>query len=98
MSVLMTMRVSGDPKGVEATDPDVLNKIVARAREYGVIRHRFYGSDDEVLVVDEWPDEASFQRFFDASPEIKDVMDRAGVMSAPAVEFWRPLDVDDAIG
>jgi hypothetical protein len=98
MSVLMTLRVSGNPKGVEATDPTMLKTIADRAREHGVIRHRFYGSDDEVLVVDEWPDEQSFRAFFDASPDIKSIMDNAGVTAAPQIDIWRPLDVDDAIG
>ena len=96
--MLMTLRVSGNPKGVEAFDPAVLKTIADRAVEHGVLRHRFYGTDDEVLVVDEWPDEASFRAFFDASPEIKDLMDEAGVTSEPTVEFWRELDTDDAIG
>jgi len=98
MSVLMTLRVSGNPKGVEAFDPAILKTVADRAVEHGVLRHRFYGTDDEVLVVDEWPDEASFRAFFDASPEIKDLMSEAGVTSEPTVEFWRELDVDDAIG
>ena len=99
MSVLMTLRVSGNPKAVETTDPDFLRSIADRARGFGLIRHRFYGSEDEVLVVDEWPDEASFQAFFDAAgAEIKEIMDSAGVTAAPTIEFWRPLDVDDAVG
>jgi heme-degrading monooxygenase HmoA len=56
----------------------VLKSVSARSREFGAIHHTFYGSDTEVLVIDEWPDEASFQAFFDASPEIKAVMDSAG--------------------
>jgi len=99
MSVLMTLRVTGNPKGIEATAPQTLKAIVDRAKAHGVIRHRFYGSDNEILVVDEWPDEASFQAFFDESgAEIKGLMDNAGVTSAPSVEFWRALDVDDAVG
>jgi hypothetical protein len=97
MSVLMTLRVSGNPKAIEAIDPDLLQTVAARGREYGAIKHRFYGSDDEILVVDEWPDEASFQAFFDASPEITSFMADAGVTDAPKVDFWRALDVDDAI-
>ena len=54
----MTLRVSGDPKAVEATDPDVLKTIIDRAKEHGVISHHFYGSDNEIFVVDEWPDES----------------------------------------
>ena len=98
MSVLMTLRVSGDAKAIEAFDQDRLKTISDRARTHGLIRHHFYGNDSEVLVVDEWPDEMSCQAFFDASPDIKELMDSAGVTSQPAIEFWRTLDVDDAVG
>lgn len=98
MSVLMTLRVSGDPKGVEATDPAVLDAVVERAKSFGVISHHFYGTDTEILVVDEWPDEESFQRFFESTPEVKDMMDRAGVVAPPTIEFWRHLDVSDDVG
>lgn len=97
MSVLMTMRLSGDAKAVEATDRAAMKKIADRAVEHGLIRHHFYGTEDEILVVDEWPDEASFQAFFDASPDIQDLMGAAGVTSAPTVEFWRPLDTGDSV-
>jgi hypothetical protein len=97
MSVLMTLRVSGDPKEVEATDPDVLKTIIARAKEHGVISHHFYGSDKEILVVDEWPDEASFQKFFDASPDVGELMQRAAT-GEPAISFWHHLDTHDDVG
>jgi len=42
-------------------------------------------------------DAESFQAFFDASPDIKGIMDNAGVTSAPQTDFWRALDVDDAV-
>ncbi len=97
MSVLMTLRVAADRKAVEETDPEVLQKVVDRAKEFGAISHHFYGSEKEVLVVDEWPDEASFQRFFESSPEIKDMMDRAGA-GQPEISFWHRLDVNDDFG
>lgn len=98
MSVLMTLRVTGDPKAVEATDQAMLDTLVERAKEHGLISHHFFGSDNEVLVVDEWPDEESFKAFFDSSPEIGGLMAAAGVTSQPTVEFWRPLDVNDSVG
>jgi hypothetical protein len=97
VSVLMTLRVSGDPKAVEATPPDVLQTIVERAKGMGAISHHFYGSDDEIFVVDEWPDEDSFQKFFESSPEIGDMMQRAGA-GEPNVSFWHALDVTDGFG
>jgi quinol monooxygenase YgiN len=98
MSVLMTMRVKGDPKAIEATDQAVLDTIIGRAKENGLISHHFYGTDDEVLIVDEWPDEGSFHKFFDSSPEVKQMMDAAGVTAQPQISFWRHLDVADDVG
>ena len=98
MSVLMTMRVSGDPKAVESADKAMLDTVVERAKQHGLISHHFFGTGNEILVVDEWPDEASFKAFSDASPEIGQMMAAAGVTSEPTVEFWRPLDVDDSVG
>lgn len=98
MSVLMTLRVAGDPSKLEAyatENPDVLPRVVARAKEHGVISHRFYGNDDEILVVDEWASPEDFQRFFDASPEIHDVMAAVGATGQPAITFWRKLDTGD---
>jgi heme-degrading monooxygenase HmoA len=95
MSVLMTLRVSGNGKAIEAGDQAVLKTVSDRARGQGCLHHRFYGSDTEVLVVDEWEDEASFHAFFEGSPEIKGIMDAAGVSSAPQIEFWRVLDTED---
>lgn len=97
MSVLMTLRVSGDPKAIEETAPEVLQTVIDRAKEYGVISHHFYGTDKELLVVDEWPDEESFQKFFESSPEVKDMMERAGA-GQPEIAFWHHLDVEDDVG
>jgi hypothetical protein len=97
MSVLMTLRVSGDPKGVEGLDTDKIRAIAATAKSYGAIRHRFFTNGSEVLVVDEWPDRESFQKFFDGTPEIADVMAAAGVTAQPSVEFFDRMDVDDAL-
>jgi heme-degrading monooxygenase HmoA len=99
MSVLMTLRVAGDPKAVEALDQAVLQTVVDRAKEMGgLISHHFFGSDNEVLAVDEWEDEASFQKFFEASPEIAEVMKAAGVTSEPEISFWRHLATSDSVG
>ena len=56
------------------------------------------GPRRKVLVVDEWPSAEAFQAFFDASPEIRGVMERAGVTSQPEIVFWRKLDTNDDVG
>ncbi|MBV8597736.1 MAG: hypothetical protein JO017_02835, partial [Actinobacteria bacterium] len=59
MSVIMTLRVKGDPDKLERLaheNPDAISGISQRAQQHGVIAHRFYGSDGWIMVVDEWPD------------------------------------------
>jgi hypothetical protein len=54
---------------------------------------------NEVLVVDEWPGEASFQAFFENSgAQIEQMMASAGVTTQPSIEFWRHLEVGDDVG
>lgn len=101
MSVLMTMRVTGDATRMEAlaaADPDLFPTVSGKAKQMGATYHRFYATDTEVLVVDVWPDEATFQEFFDSTPEIGKVMAEAGVTSPPQITCWRHVDVGDAIG
>ena len=104
MSVIMTMYIQGDPAKLEAIasdDPERLKTVAERAaKEYGVIAHRFYGSGEgQILVVDEWPDEESFQRFFEAEQgEIGPLMEEVGASGEPRYIFWRKLETGDEIG
>jgi hypothetical protein len=48
-------------------NPDMMRSIAERANEPGPIAQRFYASENgQIMVVDEWPDSGSFQRFFQA--------------------------------
>jgi quinol monooxygenase YgiN len=103
MSVIMTMRISADPAKLEeiaAQNGDRLRAIAGRAKEAGVIAHRFYGSEDgKVMVVDEWPDAQSFQSFFESEQgEIGPLMQEVGATGEPEVSFWRKLETGDEIG
>jgi hypothetical protein len=103
MSVIMTLRVKGDQKkleGIAAEDQDRLRGIAEKAKEHGVIAHRFYGSDDgQIMVIDEWPDPESFQAFFEgAQSEIQPLMAELGVTAEPEITFWRKLETHDEIG
>jgi hypothetical protein len=103
MSVIMTLRVHGDPNELEkraAGNPDAIRAISDRARGHGVIAHRFYGSEDgQIMVVDEWPDPESFQTFFaEARSEIEPLMRDVGVTAEPEITFWRKLDSHDEVG
>ena len=102
MSVIMTLRTKGDPQELErraGENPDRMRGISNRAKQHGLIAHRFYGSDGQIMVVDEWPDAESFQRFFEAMrDEIQPLMREVGVTSDPEVTFWQKLDTQDEIG
>jgi hypothetical protein len=103
MSVIMTLRAKGDPQKLEqraAENPEGMRSIAERAQEHGLIAHRFYGSEDgQILVVDEWPDPESFQRFFESMrSEIDPLMREVGVTSEPEVTFWRKLESHDEVG
>jgi heme-degrading monooxygenase HmoA len=101
MSVIMTLRVPGDPKAVERMaqeDPERMERITGLAKSHGVIAHRFYGSENQVLVIDEWPDAESFQRFFaEAEPDVAPMM-QAVATGEPEITFWTKLDTGDDLG
>lgn len=102
MSVIMTFWVMGDPDKVEQVadeNKETMRAIADRATEHGLIAHRFYGSEDQIMVVDEWPDEESFQRFFDSvQQEIGGLMQQAGIQSEPQIRFWKKLQTHDDVG
>jgi len=101
MSVLMLFRVQGDASKLETMareNPTVLPEIAEKARSYGCIRHRFFATNDELLVVDEWPTPDDFQRFFKDSPEIAEMMAKVGVTTEPSITFARKLDLGDEVG
>jgi quinol monooxygenase YgiN len=101
MSVIMTFRVSGDPSKLEqmaSDNPDLMKSISAKAKEHGLIAHRFYGSEDQIMVIDEWPDAESFQRFFeDQRSEIESRMESVAT-GEPEITFWHKLETHDEVG
>jgi hypothetical protein len=102
VSVIVTLWIQGDPAALEkyaAENPEKMRGIVDHATEHGVIAHRFYGSDGQILVIDEWPDEESFKSFFShMHDEIAPLMQAAGATSEPQAVFWRKLETNDDYG
>jgi quinol monooxygenase YgiN len=98
MSVIVTIRITGDPaqaKAVADADPDRIRGISEKGRAAGALHHRFVAGDGEFMVIDEWESAEAFQGFFGSTPEIGAVMAEAGVQSEPHVEIWQPLDMHD---
>ena len=86
MSVIMTFSAAGDPAELErraAENPEGMRSIAERAKEHGLIAHRFYGSENQIMIIDEWPDPESFQQVATGEPEIT---------------FWHKLETHDEVG
>ena len=101
MSVIMTLVAPGDPAAIEQIakdDPDRFARIVDHARSCGLIAHRFYGSEGKCMVVDEWPDEASFRKFFSEMESEIGPMMQAALTGEPEITFWTKLDTGDDFG
>ena len=101
MSVIVTLVVPGDPNAMEriaAGAPARLEAIAAAAEGHGVIAHRFYGSEGKLMVIDEWPDAESFQRFFaEQEPTIGPMMQQVA-RGEPEITFWTKLETGDDVG
>ena len=101
MSVIMTLRVSGDPGKFEqlaGENQEMIRGISQRAKDQGLIAHRFYGSEGQIMVVDEWPDAESFHRFFAAEQETIGPMMAQVATGEPEITFWRKLETGDEVG
>ena len=102
MSVIMTITLDGDAAAVEryaADNPEQMNGIRDHAVQHGLIAHRFYGSGDQIMVVDEWPDAESFLSFFGhVEAEVGAMMAAVGITGQPEPKFWRQLETNDAYG
>jgi hypothetical protein len=102
VSVIVTVLTQGDPRRVEdyaSANAESMRSITESARGHGLIAHRFYGGDGQVLVIDEWPDSDSFQAFFqENSDRIGPIMEAAGAQGPPQVNIWHKLETHDEVG
>lgn len=102
MSVYVTLRISADPAAFEkaaAEHAEAIVRINDVAKSKGLIAHRWFRGEGEIMAVDEWPDAESFQSFFaEAGPEIGPLMAAVGVTSEPEVKVWGQVDIDDVFG
>jgi quinol monooxygenase YgiN len=98
MSVIVIGHITVDPAAVErlfrerAAD---FEAVAADSRTHGAISHRWGFGDGQVLIVDEWPDADSFQKFFDNQQMIPTLMQAAGVTAPPSFEFFEAKDSPD---
>ena len=88
MSVIVLVRVPMDPanlKKIWAERPDDFKKVAEDGKSQGAMHHRWGFGDGYVMVIDEWPDGASFQKFFENQALIPELMQAAGAQGPPEV-------------
>ena len=98
MSVIVIGRFKADPDRLEQaflTHKQTLIDVSVDGKSQGAIHHQFGAGDGEVIIVDEWPDEASFQAFFAGQQDIAKIMAEVGVSAPPSFEIYRQMDSPD---
>jgi hypothetical protein len=98
MSVLVIGRMTVDPANVEKIWVDRkadFQGVAERAKAAGAVHHRWAFGDGFVMIVDEWPDAASFQKFFDTETVIPQLMQAGGVQGAPEFTIVEAKDAPD---
>jgi hypothetical protein len=85
------------PKHMEA-NADTFQAITASARTFGLLTHYWSYEPGFLVVVDTWPDEQSFRRFFtDNESQIRQAMSPV-ITGDPEIVFYENLDTQDQVG
>ena len=86
MSVIVIGRMKADPAAVQKLwadrEADFMT-VQTEAKAAGALHHRWGLGDGEVVIIDEWPDGASFQNFFGGNAIIPSLMQEAGITAPP---------------
>jgi hypothetical protein len=97
MPVTMSLRIAVHPARFEeamTSDPQRLQTVADRARQYGATRHRFYAIQDgaEVLIVQEWPSPEICEQFFGDSPDFAQIIDDSGFVGELEPVYWQAIE------
>jgi heme-degrading monooxygenase HmoA len=100
MTTLMILRarVDGDPRELRqryTSDPEVA-ALIQGGNPEGLLRHRTFATDSEIIVVDEWERPDQFQAWIN-KPELQQVMGRLGI-GQPEVTFAEQLVMGEETG
>jgi len=86
MAVIVIGKMHADPAAVQKVWKDRKDDFAAVQKEAiaaGALHHRWGLGDGFVTIIDEWPDAASFQKFFETNTTIPGLMQAAGVQGPP---------------
>jgi len=98
MSVIVIGRFKANPADLEkviAERAADFKAVSEEAKGVGAIHHRFAAGDGEVVIVDEWNNLESFQKFFADNTTIPEFLQAAGVQGPPEFSFYEAMDTPD---
>jgi quinol monooxygenase YgiN len=99
MTVIVTVRFTGDPERADAVlreHPNIADAVRKAAADHGLIRSTRYVRDGEFLEIDEWEREEDRNGFLaDAGPYLKRWNEFAGIsdMQSTVWHLAQPVDV-----
>jgi hypothetical protein len=93
MSILVTVRIAGTIEKapeVDESHPHLREQIGALAKKHGILAHRSFHREGQILDLDEWENEDKLNAFLaDARPIIDELARRRGT-GTPHDEIWQP--------
>ena len=98
MSVIVIGKFKADPgvlKKVFSERAADFTAVSEEAKGVGALHHLFAAGDGEVIIIDEWDNAASFQKFFESNTVIPQIMQAAGVQGPPEFSFYESMDSPD---
>jgi len=86
MAVIVLGRMQADPANIQKLWKDRADDFRAVQKEAvaaGAIHHRWGFGDGFIVIIDEWSDAESFQKFFETNSTIPQLMQAGGVQGPP---------------
>ena len=70
----------------------IMLAITEYGKSLGLLGHRMFANDGDLVVVDLWPSTEAFYTFFANSPQMEDFLGGAGVLGSPKITVLDSLD------
>ena len=97
VSVLVIARctVSDLGKALEwgKANGDIAEDITAYGKSLGQIGHRMFTDGKDLVVIDEWPDADTFNKFFAGAAKMGEFLSGAGVVGEPELTMLDAVDI-----
>ena len=90
MSVIVIGHMTVDPANLEQLWSERradFEAVAEAARGAGATHHQWGFGQGEVVIIDEWPDAATFNRFFESQTKLGELMQAGGVQGPPTFEI-----------